>query len=57
MRRLAAVALALAAAVSLAGCKHHDAGMCDFYQGLGVNWVHMQGYVPSDVQDQIDNYC
>jgi hypothetical protein len=43
--------------MTLSGCKHKDAGECDFYKSLGVGYTHSQGYVPSNIQDEIDNYC
>ena len=53
---MAVVGTALAMLL-LGGCGHKDATMCDFEHALAVNWVHMKGYVPSDVQDSIDEYC
>lgn len=55
--RLAIAGLLIALAGSLTGCKHHDDGWCDYYHGLAANYTQSQGYVPSSVQAQIDNYC
>ena len=57
LRRAAAVALAALATLCLVGCKHKDADQCDFYQSLAAGYRSSQGFVPSDIQSQIDNYC
>ena len=61
MRRLRITAVALStaflAAGLLGGCGHKDANMCDFYQALGSNYIHSQGFVPSNIRDEISNYC
>lgn len=53
-----AVSACLLAVVALSGCaSHKDANMCDFYHSLGADYTQSQGYVPSSVQDEIDQYC
>lgn len=55
--RAVALLAAMVSALVLGGCGNKDAGMCDFYKSLGAGYTQHQGYIPSDVQDQIDNYC
>lgn len=58
MRRTAGALVVLALGVMLAACGgRKDANMCDFYQGLGVNYTHSQGFVPTSVRDEINKFC
>lgn len=57
MRRTILVTLAFAGVIGLSACGAKDPELCDFYHSIGAGYTDSQGYVPSDVQDSIDEYC
>jgi hypothetical protein len=57
MKRVAVILLAALALVTSCSNPNYDPDMCDFYHSLGANYTLSQGYVPADVQEDIDMYC
>lgn len=57
MRRIAPLVLAVAGFASISGCGAKDPELCDFNQSLGAAYTDSDGYIPSDIQADIDEYC
>lgn len=57
MRRTLLAALTVLAALGPVGCGSRDPHLCDFYHSLQAGYEESQGYTPSDIQDEIDQYC
>lgn len=55
MRKIALVAALL---LALVGCSSsYDPEQCDFYKSLSAGYMSSQGWVPSDVDQAVQEYC